>query len=75
MRFYAETECYSYLFRGTWHGGWNERNLADWMSSSTPWRDFIEPSFSGNGAFLYEDENSREIYFRLLALKERILTG
>lgn len=37
------------------------------------WWDFIEPSFSGNGAFLYEDENPREIYFRLLALKNRIV--
>ncbi len=37
------------------------------------WWDFIEPSFSGNGAFLYEDENPREMYFRLLALKERII--
>jgi len=70
---------------GTWHGGWNETTQADWMeqfytlSASRPeikaltWWDFIEPSFSGNGAFLYEDENPREIYFRLLALKERIL--
>ena len=37
------------------------------------WWDFIEPSFSGNGAFLYEDENPREMYFRLLALKQRII--
>ena len=36
------------------------------------WWDFIEPSFSGNGAFLYEDENPREIYFRLLAVKEKL---
>jgi len=38
------------------------------------WWDFIEPSFSGNGAFLYEDENPREMYFRLLALKKRLIT-
>ena len=25
------------------------------------------------GAFLYEDENPREMYFRLLALKEQIV--
>ena len=70
---------------GTWHGGWNERTQADWMEQfytlaaarpeikALTWWDFIEPSFSGNGAFLYEDENPREIYFRLLALKEQIL--
>ena len=37
------------------------------------WWDFIEPSFSGNGAFLYEDETPREIFFRLGALKRRII--
>ena len=70
---------------GTWHGGWNERTQADWMeqfytlAASRPeiraltWWDFMEPSFSGNGAFLYEDENPREIYFRLLALKNKII--
>ena len=36
------------------------------------WWDFIEPSFSGNGAFLYENENPREMFFRLLALKDKI---
>ncbi len=70
---------------GSWQGGWNEGRQADWMeqfytlAASRPeiqaltWWDFIEPSFSGNGAFLYEDENPREMYFRLLALKERII--
>ncbi len=69
---------------GTWHGGWNERTQADWLEQfytiaaardeiqALTWWDFIEPSFSGNGAFLYEDENPREMYFRLLALKDRI---
>ncbi len=73
------------MSEGTWHGGWNERTQADWMeqfytlAASRPeikaltWWDFIEPSFSGNGAFLYEDENPREIFFRLLALKNRII--
>lgn len=73
------------MSEGTWHGGWNERTQADWMehfytlAASRPeikaltWWDFIEPSFSGNGAFLYEDEIPREIYFRLLALKDRII--
>lgn len=72
------------MSEGTWHGGWNEHTQADWMeqfytlAASRPeiqaltWWDFIEPSFSGNGAFLYEDENPREIFFRLKALKERI---
>nr|QQZ02680.1 1,4-beta-xylanase [uncultured microorganism] len=70
---------------GVWHGGWNERTQADWLeqfytlAASRPeiqaltWWDFVEPSFSGNGAFLYEDENPREMFFRLLALKERII--
>ncbi len=73
------------MSEGTWHGGWNEHTQADWMEDfytiaaarpeiqALTWWDFIEPSFSGNGAFLYEDENPREMYFRLLALKQRIL--
>lgn len=72
------------LSEGSWQGGWNEGRQADWleqfytMAASLPaiqaltWWDFIEPSFSGNGAFLYEDETPREIYFRFLALKDRI---
>lgn len=36
------------------------------------WWDFIEPSFSGNGALLDESENPREAYFRLLALKDKL---
>ena len=70
---------------GSWQGGWNEGRQADWMeqfymlAASRPeiqaltWWDFIEPSFSGHGAFLYEDENPREMYFRLLALKDLII--
>lgn len=73
------------MSEGTWHGGWNEHTQADWMEQfytiaaardeiqALTWWDFIEPSFSGNGAFLYENENPREMYFRLLALKERII--
>ena len=73
------------LSEGSWHGAWNERIQADWMEqfytiaaaresvTALTWWDFIEPSFSGNGAFLYEDENPREIYFRLLALKDSLL--
>jgi GH35 family endo-1,4-beta-xylanase len=73
------------MSEGVWHGGWNERTQADWMEqfytlaaarekiTALTWWDFMEPSFSGNGAFLYEDENPREVYFRLLALKKRIL--
>ena len=73
------------MSEGTWQGGWNERTQADWLEQFYPlaaaqdeikvltWWDFIEPSFSGNGAFLYEDETPREMYFRLLALKERII--
>ncbi len=69
------------MSEGTWHGGWNEHTQADWLEQfytiaaarkeiqALTWWDFIEPSFSGNGAFLYEDENPREIYFRLLALR------
>lgn len=75
------------MSEGTWHGGWNEHTQADWMEQfytiaaardeiqALTWWDFIEPSFSGNGAFLYENENPREIYFRLLALKDRLRKG
>ena len=73
------------MSEGSWHGGWNEHTQADWMEqfytiaaahdqiTALTWWDFIEPSFSGNGAFLYEDEIPREIFFRLLALKEKII--
>lgn len=73
------------MSEGTWHGGWNERTQADWMEQfytlaaarpeikALTWWDFIEPSFSGNGAFLYEDETPREIYYRLMALKKRLI--
>lgn len=73
------------MSEGTWHGGWNEHTQADWMEQfytlaaarpavkALTWWDFMEPSFSGNGAFLHEDETPREIFFRLLALKERII--
>ncbi len=72
------------MSEGSWHGGWNEKTQADWMEwfyiiaaakdsiKALTWWDFIEPSFSGNGAFLYEDENPREIFFRLMALKDKI---
>lgn len=72
------------MSQGTWHGGWNEHTQADWMEmfytiaaareeiQALTWWDFIEPSFSGNGAFLYENENPREMFFRLLALKDKI---
>lgn len=71
------------MSEGTWHGGWNERTQADWMEmfytiaaahdeiEALTWWDFIEPSFSGNGAFLYEDENPREIFFRLKEWKRK----
>ena len=73
------------MSEGTWHGGWNEHTQADWLEQfytiaasrreiqALTWWDFIEPSFSGNGAMLYENENPRELYFRLLALKNRII--
>lgn len=73
------------MSEGTWHGGWNEHTQADWLEQfytiaasrkeiqALTWWDFIEPSFSGNGAMLYENENPRESYFRLLALKNRIV--
>ena len=73
------------MSEGLWHNGWNERTQANWMEQfytlcaarseikALTWWDFIEPSFSGNGAFLYEDEMPREIFFRLAALKKRLL--
>lgn len=75
------------MSEGSWHGGWNERTQADWMEQfytiaashnsikALTWWDFIEPSFSGNGAFLYDDETPKEIYFRLKALKRILKNG
>lgn len=72
------------MSEGIWHGGWGERTQADWMEymytilsareeiKALTWWDFIEPSFFGNGAFLYENEIPREIFFRLKALKTKI---
>ena len=71
------------MSEGTWQGGWNERTQSEWMETfytiaaarteiqALTWWDFKEPSFSGNGAFLYEDDNPREIFFRLKAWKEK----
>lgn len=73
------------MSEGMWHGPWDERTQADWMEQfytlaaardeikMVMWWDFIEPSFVGNGAFLYEDETPREMFFRLLALKARLV--
>ena len=73
------------MSEGSWHGTWGEKTQADWMEhfytlaaareeiKALTWWDFMEPSFSGNGAFLLEDENPREMFFRLLALKERLV--
>ena len=73
------------MSEGLWHNVWNEHTQADWMEqfytlcaaredvTALTWWDFMEPSFSGNGAFLYEDETPREIFFRLGALKRRII--
>ena len=73
------------MSEGLWHNAWNEKTQADWMEQfytlcaardeikALTWWDFIEPSFSGNGAFLYEDETPREIFFRLGALRKRIV--
>lgn len=73
------------MSEGTWHGGWNERTQADWLEmfytiaaaheeiEALTWWDFIEPSFSGNGAFLYEDENPREMFFRLKEWKKQYI--
>jgi GH35 family endo-1,4-beta-xylanase len=72
------------MSEGMWHGPWDEHTQADWMEQFYTvaaareeikmilWWDFIEPSFIGNGAFLYEDESPREIFFRFLALKKRL---
>lgn len=72
------------MSEGSWHGGWGERTQAEWMEymytilaarkeiKALTWWDFIEPSFFGNGAFLYENEVPREIFFRLKELKKDI---
>jgi len=71
--------------RGDWHYPWCEKVQADWMEwfytmayareelEAVTWWDFRDPAFIKTSGFLYEDETPKEIYFRLRALKEKLL--
>ena len=71
--------------RGDWHQPWCEKVQADWMEwfytmvyardeiEAITWWDFRDPAFIKTSGFLYEDETPKEIYFRLRALREKLL--
>lgn len=73
------------LTRGGWHSPWDEHIQADWLeqfytlAASKPeitaltWWDFIDPGFMKTAPFLFEDQVPREMYFRLKALRKRLL--
>jgi GH35 family endo-1,4-beta-xylanase len=70
---------------GDWHYPWCEKIQADWMEwfytmayardeiEALTWWDFRDPAFIKTSGFLHEDETPREIYFRLRALREKLL--
>ena len=72
---------------GDWHQPWSEKVQADWMEwfytmayarneiEAITWWDFRDPAFVQTGGMLHEDETPKEIYFRLRALKEKLLGG
>lgn len=71
--------------QGEWHFPWSEKVQADWMEwfytmayaqkeiEAITWWDFGDPAFIPTSGFLYEDETPKEMYFRLLSLREGIL--
>jgi len=71
--------------QGEWHSPWSEKVQADWMEwfytmsyarkeiEAITWWDFGDPAFIPTSGFLYEDETPKEMYFRLLSLREGIL--
>lgn len=73
------------LTRGGWHSPWNEHVQADWLEqfytiaasrpfvSALTWWDFMDPGFMPTSPFLFEDQVPREMYFRLKALRLRLL--
>ena len=72
--------------RGDWHQPWCEKVQADWMEwfytmayardeiEAITWWDFRDPAFIKTSGLLYEDETPKEIYFRLRALREKLLS-
>lgn len=73
------------LTKGIWHAPWDEHIQADWMEqfytmasarseiAALTWWDFQDPGFMKTSPFLFEDQVPREMYFRLKALRKRIL--
>lgn len=69
--------------QGEWHYPWCEKVQADWMEwfytmayareeiKAITWWDFKDPAFIPTSGFLNEDEIPREIYFRLLTLRNK----
>ncbi len=70
---------------GEWHHPWSEKVQADWMEwfytmayardeiEAITWWGFSDPAFIKTSGFLYEDETPKEMYFRLKALKKKLL--
>jgi len=70
---------------GEWHHPWSEKVQADWMEwfytmvyardeiDAITWWGFADPAFIKTSGFLYEDETPKEMYFRLKALKKKLL--
>lgn len=73
------------LTKGIWHAPWDEHIQADWMEqfytiaaskqeiTALTWWDFQDPGFMKTAPFLFEDHIPREIYFRLKALRKRMI--
>lgn len=73
------------LTKGIWHAPWDEHVQADWVEQfytiaaarleikAITWWDFQDPGFMKTSPFLFEDFIPREMYFRLKALKKRIM--
>jgi GH35 family endo-1,4-beta-xylanase len=73
------------LTRGVWHAPWDEHIQADWVEQfytiacsrqeimALTWWDFQDPGFMKTAPFLFEDRVPREMYFRLKALKKKIV--
>jgi GH35 family endo-1,4-beta-xylanase len=73
------------LTKGLWHAPWDEHVQADWVEQfytitsaraeikALTWWDFQDPGFMKTSPFLFEDQVPREMYFRLKALKKRIV--
>lgn len=72
------------LTKGGWHSAWNEHVQADWMEQfytiaasrdeikALTWWDSMDPGFMKTSPFLFEDQVPREMFFRLMALKNRL---